>query len=130
MRALLLVLALALFGCTSARIAPNGDRELRITTSEDRGVVIDDLTEQGRPVVMVGPHVSIVLEEGATVRMADLDGPTVSAGLDRENGWVTWEGNFEVEVVRNDEVESRFRVRDATMVLGRFEGAEGWTDRE
>ena len=128
MRALLPVLALVLFGCAAPVTAPDGDRELRITTSDEGGVIVDDPTGHKRPVLLTGPHVSIVLEEGAAVRMANLAGSTVSAVLDRESGWVTWEGSFEVEVVRNDEVESRFRVRNATMVLGRFDGSGGWAD--
>ena len=80
--------------------------------------------------MLAGPRVTVALGEGDAVRVDDLDGADVSAVLDSENGWITWEGSFEVEIIRGEEVEGRFRARNATVVLGRFEGAEGWADRD
>jgi hypothetical protein len=129
MRTLLLALALTLFGCTAARTASEDDREIRISTLDGGGVVVDDLTGAGSTVVLAGPRVTLALGEGAGVRVNDLDGADVSATLGTENGWYTWEGSYEVEIIRDEEVEGRFRIRNATMVLGRFSGSGGWANR-
>lgn len=126
MRTSLLIAALALFGFTATESSPDADRELRISTPS-HGVEIEVVSEPGRTHVLAGPRVSIVVPEGAAVRVDDLDGPSVSARIDWDHGWAVWEGSYEVEVVEGGEVLSRFRVREATMALGQFEGDEGWT---
>jgi hypothetical protein len=127
MTTLLSALAFTLLGLSSADIVPDGDYEIRITTPTE-GVVVDDLSGWGHAVVLAGPYVSIEVDEEVVLSVKALDKPSVSAVFNQKNEWVTWEGSFEVEVVRDDEVEGRFLVRDATMVLGRFEGSEGWAD--
>lgn len=125
MTTLLYTLALTLLGLYPAHTVPGGEYEIRITTPTE-GVVVDDLSGWGHTVVVAGPYVSIEVDEEVVLRVRALDKPSVSAAFNQENGWVTWKGSFEVEVAQDDEVESRFRVRDAVMVFGRFEGSKGW----
>lgn len=122
-----LVLAFTLLGLSPTDAVPDGDYEIRITTPTE-GVVVDDLSGWGHAVVLAGPYVSIEVDDEVTLSVKALDKPSVSAVFNQENERITWEGSFEVEVVRDDGVESRFRVRDAVMVFGRFEGSEGWAD--
>lgn len=125
MRTTLLAATLALFGFTAVNHPGEEGLELRISTPR-HGVEIEVPVQTGETHVLAGPQVSIILPKGAAVRVNDLDSPEVSARIDWENEWTVWEGSYEVEVVEGDEVTGRFRVREATMVLGRFEGDEGW----
>ncbi|MEM1057134.1 MAG: hypothetical protein AAGI52_16570 [Bacteroidota bacterium] len=124
MRLLVLAPLVALIGFVPVS---DGEREIRISTPT-HGVVIDvlDHGEEHR-FTLAGPRVTIVLSEGTTLRVNDLDSAGVSAQMDFERDWVTWEGSYEVTLVEDDEVTTRIRVQDATMILGRFEGNEGWT---
>lgn len=126
MRAILFASALALFGFVHDGAPTAEGLELRISTPS-HGVVVEDLSGQGNTVILAGPRVSVVVGEYTSVRVDDLNGASVSARRDREEGWTVWEGSFDVVLVEGDEVKSRLRVRDATMILGRFEGSEGWT---
>ncbi len=126
MRTLVLAATLTLFGFASGGTALSDGVELRISTP-NHGVVVDTLPGQDGPVVLAGPRVSIVVPKGVAVHVNDLDQPGVSARIDREKGWTIWEGSYEVELVEGDEVKGRFRIQEATMVLGHFEQAEGWT---
>lgn len=126
MRSLLLAFAVALFGF-SATTDSGGDREIRITTDET-GAVFENLTGHGRAFVLAGPHVSIPLGEATFVKLVNLDGSGVTTSWDQEKEWATIKGSYEVEIVQDEEVKARFRIRNATMVIGEFEGNEGWAD--
>ncbi len=125
MRSFLITAAVALLGfAATADRAEN--REIRIITDET-GAVFEDVTGQGRGFVLAGPRVSIPFEDGVTLSLDNLDGSGVTTSWDQENEWAIVRGSYEVEIRQGEEVKARFRVRNATMVIGEFEGDEGWT---
>ena len=126
MRSFLLAVAVTLLGFTATTDRAQ-DREIRITTDET-GAVFENVTGHGRTFVLAGPHVSIPLEEGVTLGFVNLDGSGVTTSWDQENEWATLRVSYEVEIRQGEEVKARFRVRNATVVIGEFEGNEGWTD--
>lgn len=126
MRAFLVASAFVLFGFANAGMPADEGLELRISTP-DHGVAVENLSGEGHSVILAGPRVSVVVREGMSLRVNDLNSASVSARLDRDKEWTVWEGSFEVELVENSEIKSRLQIRDATMILGRFDGDEGWT---
>ena len=95
--------------------------ELRISIQPEAEVEFYDAAGEKLSHKIHGPHVTVRLEPGASVRVNDLDDVDLSVMYDDELGWTTFTGSYEVEVVRDGDVTSRFVVREARMVLGRFD---------
>ncbi len=125
-----------LLGCTSAlaQIGPEINEappqrtplKLLITTYDNQGVLIEDFmgTSGLRSYTVDGPHIEVVLDEGARLVIDDLDDPSSSGAVDSQQGTQTFAGNFVLEIQQDGRAVSRLTVREATVLYGRFDDEE------
>ena len=100
--------------------------KLLITTYDDHGVIIEDFMGVSglRSYTVDGPHIQVVLEDGARLVIDDLDDPASSGAVDSERGTQTFAGNLVLEIQRDGRAVSRLTVRQATVLYGRFDDEE------
>ena len=100
--------------------------KLLITTHHDQGVLIEDFMGASglRSYTIDGPHIEVVLQEGARLVIDDLDDPAASGTVTTEQGAQTFAGNLVLEIQQNGRAVSRLTVRQATVLYGRFDDEE------
>ena len=98
--------------------------KLLITTYNDYGVLIEDfLGASGlHSYTIDGPHIEVVLQEGASLVIDDLDDPEASGKVDWEQETLTFAGNLVLEIQQDGLAVSRLTVRKARVLYGRMDG--------
>lgn len=99
--------------------------KLLITTHDDQGVLIEDFmgTSGLRSYTIDGPHIEVILQDGASLVIDDLDDPEASGEVDWNQETLTFVGNLVLEIQLDGRAVSRLTVRHATVLYGRIDDA-------
>lgn len=121
MRALILPLLVVLpFGLS---VQERGQNALFITTTEEGSITLYTTGDDGREeqaTVLGTRALHVCVPEGTGVAVEDLDRAEVQVQR-LDDGRFLWEGDLEVHLVREVEVDGRLRVLKGTVTLGPVE---------